>query len=497
MSIRRRHWLLGAAAALGGAAVGGLGRPRSAAAQWGQWPQHLEGLRLPAERRASRVLELFFYGGLCPWDTFYCVPGWGASAGQYLHAFDVMSRFSLCGGSGAVSRLFGEDARGQSVHLGPWAHPLWSRPDLLARMRVVVTRHDQLPHETAIPLALTGSRLGSPQLAGTGSAMQRHFGEAEPRAAPYAYVLHPGGEFVGENLGAGTATGLHPVAARPWDLAIDQGTALAQQLQRPATEGHRDEHDALVAAMSARYEARLVGAGSGQRMPSPGFDAWQAAAHAQRQAPQLASLLGPSLFGLPLAEQCDVSMPSVPATSARAAARLLSGPDAARYALWIDGGLSPSQDGGHDTHKNHLDQASLNYVHALRTLAQQINAPGEDDPQKLDLDDTLIVITTEFGRAPGRQDERGGLNHWPHGYVSVLLGGPVDVDGAGVFGAIDEGSGTATQFVTPADLRAAILDATGVYPFDAGGFGLGDLSGEADTDAAALARLRADVLGVT
>lgn len=495
----RRHWLGGVAAAATTAAIAWPRSRFAAAAQWGAWPSSVAGLRLPPERRAKRVLELFFYGGLCPWDTFYCVPSWGQSDGRFLHAFDVASRFAPCGGSGALTRPFALDDAGTEIHLGPWTHPLWSRPDLLARMRVVVTRHDQLPHETAIPLALTGARLGSPQLAGTGSAVQRHFG-GEPggeRVAPYAYVIHPGGEFTGENLSAGTATGRHPVAARPWDIAIDQGPVLARLLERPATASDRYAHDALLRLHSERYAERLRGAQTGVAGRSPAVDAWQAMLSAQQLAPALASIVGPSLFGLSLSGECGAPpRASVPMTTAHAAARLLLGEQAARYVLWIDGGLSPSLDGGHDSHRDHLAHASLNYVHTLRALAQRINAPGEADPEKLDLADTLVVITTEFGRSPQRQAELDGLNHWPQGYTSVLLGGPIDEAGAGVAGSMAPETAVADRFVTPAELRAGLLDALGIYPFDAAAFGLGDLQGSPADDATAIAALRRMVLGV-
>lgn len=500
----RRRWLAGAAAAVGTAGVvGPLLRTRpAAAAPWGSWPASAASLQLPPERRATRVLELFFYGGLCPWDTFFCVPRWGEGEGRFLHAFDVASRFEACGGSGALTRPFALDDAGTEVHLGPWTYPLWTRPDLLARTRVVVTRHDQLPHETAIPLALTGARLGSPQLAGTGSAVQRYFagqaGQAgSERVAPYAYAIHPGGEFTGENLSAATATGRHPIAARPWDLAIDQGPVLARLLERPATASDRTTHDALLRLHTERFAARLRGLESGRSARAPALDAWQAMLAAQGQAPEVAPLLEGSLFGLSLASECGAPpVASVPVTSARAAARLLLGEEAARYVLWIDGGLVASQDGGHDSHRDHLAHASRCYTHSLRALAERINAPGESDPDKLDLDDTLVVITSEFGRSPHRQDDLDGLNHWPQGYVTVLMGGPVDEAAAGVSGSIDPETAVADRFVTPAELRASLLDALGIYPFDAAAFGLGDLQGAPADDATAIAALRRTVLGV-
>lgn len=501
----RRRWLVGA---IGATTTAALTLPRTrtaAAATWGAWPSSLTGLQLPPERRAKRVLELFVFGGLCPWDTFYCVPGWGQGQGRFLHAFDVASRFEPCGGSGALTRPFALDDEGTEVHLGPWTHPLWSRPDLLARMRVVVTRHDQLPHETALPLSLTGSRLGSPQLAGTGSAVQRHFSTASggapeqggPRVAPYAYVVRSGGESPGgQNTRAATATGRHPVAAHPWDLSIDQGPVLARVLERSATTDDRPTHDALLRLHTERYAERLRGADSGRVGRSAALDAWPSMLSAMSSAPQMAERLGPSLFGLPSRSECgELPRASATTTSLRAAASLLRGEQAARYVLCVDAGLRASLGGGHDTHRDHLELASLNYVHALRALAEQINAPGEADPDKLDLHDTLVVITSEFGRSPHRQASLDGLNHWPHGYVSVLMGGPIDEAAAGVAGSIDPDSGVARRYVNPAELRAGLLDALGIYPFDAAAFGLGDLQGAPRDDATAIAGLRRMLLG--
>ena len=70
----RRRTLLAAGLA-GTAAL--LAGPRRARAAWGTWPEEHLDLALPPGRAARRVLELYVYGGLCPWDSFYCAPAWG------------------------------------------------------------------------------------------------------------------------------------------------------------------------------------------------------------------------------------------------------------------------------------------------------------------------------------------------------------------------------------------------------------------------------------
>src|SRR5690606_14539045 len=114
--IGRRRWLGGVAAGLA-AGVCGVRRARAA---WGTWPKEQADLALPPERTAGRVLELYAYGGLCAWDTFYCVPRWGKDAQRYLYAFGeaaLQARLSACGVPQELARPLAEDAAGELVHL--------------------------------------------------------------------------------------------------------------------------------------------------------------------------------------------------------------------------------------------------------------------------------------------------------------------------------------------------------------------------------------------
>jgi hypothetical protein len=490
MTLRRRHLLAGAA----GLALG-LPTLRRARASWGTWPEEHAHLALPEDRTASRILELYLYGGLSAWDTFYCCPTWGASDQRYLYAFGesaLNARLQACGLPGELARPFAEDLAGELIHLGPWAAPLWDRPDLLARMRVVVLRHEQFPHSTAVPLALTGTRIGQPDLAGTGAAVERFFRERDGTTTPHAVVVHPGDITRLDNVQSALAVGLHESAARPLELSLTSAPQLLKLLERPETADRRDAHDAVVAALADRYRARLRNP-PGTPLRAPEFATWQAVDAARRRAPELAGLIPPSVFGVGLGEACGESALSIPGLGLRVATHLLRAiPEPVRYALWIDAGLRPTLDGGHDTHRDHLFSAAINYTHTLRRLADAIAAPGDPDPTKLDLDDTLIAITTEFGRTPHREDHREGLGHWPSGYVAVLLGGPVDAPA--VAGAIARDTGVATDYATPTELRIALLLALGIYPFDPGGFGVADV--RAADARAALLRLRTDILGV-
>jgi len=483
-----RRSLLAAAAGLAGGALVGL--PRRARAAWGSWPVAYADLRLAPERRATRVLEVFLYGGLCPWDTFYCRPSWGEEQGRYLYAFGkgaLESRLGDCGLGEGLSQPFAEDSAGQLVHLGPWTAPLWARPDILSRARVILGQHDQFPHSTAVPLALTGHRLGRPELAGTAAAIGRHFTELEGGdGMPRSCVIHPGDIVRLDNVQSALAIGEHPSASRPLELDLQQLPHLLGLLQRPATADHRSAHDSVVDAYRQAYTERLQSP-SGATLSAPELVAWESVDAARRRAEDLSAWIPPGVFGLGSGEACGETRASKPAMAARVARHLLSQDLGVRYALWIDSGLTPTLDGGHDTHRDHLVQAARNYSHTFETLASVIAAPGEDDPDKLNLNNTMIAITSEFGRTPHQEDERDGLGHWPGASVSVLLGGPVD--SASIVGHVDRASGLAAEAASPAELRMALLMALGVYPFAPGSFVASDVRGATDTRTALL-RLR-------
>jgi uncharacterized protein (DUF1501 family) len=180
--------------------------------------------------------------------------------------------------------------------------------------------------------------------------------------------------------------------------------------------------------------------------------------------------------------------------SLQLAARLLTHPDTpAKYVCVVDGGLPPgNKAGGYDTHEdNSLTQAS-NLFNVLGSLMGIINAPGENDPTKLDLDRTLIVLNTEFGRTPYGQGQ-SGRNHWPYGYPVALLGGPISGALSGVFGACGPDA-RATRALTPTHVRIGALIALGIWPFAHESYNVGDVAGAA-TELGAVSEVAQKVLG--
>jgi Protein of unknown function (DUF1501) len=118
----------------------------------------------------------------------------------------------------------------------------------------------------------------------------------------------------------------------------------------------------------------------------------------------------------------------------------------------------------------------------------------------------MIVINTDFGRTPfkslGNAPNAGSLgrDHWPDAFCSVLIGGPIMTKG--VVGSISDAANTgavADVPFTPTDMRAALLLAMNINPFEPENYPQGQLSpqfaGAAD-HTAAMQALRTTILGV-
>ncbi len=508
----RRSFLQAGLAALAarslGCATDTSGGP---AAPWGTPPEGGADV-LPAEALRPRgVLELFLPGGMNAWDTFYVIPEFGdpAAGGEFAgtmwHSFQrseggisVPEQFERCGGAGRdLLQAFGPDSAGRTVHLGPFVLALRDRPDLLARMRILVTRHGQAPHQTAIPLALCGHRFGSPRLTGTATHVQRFHQERDPRAAPHAYVLYPGLYDLGQfNADVGTAIGRHRGIARPLELNLRFMDRITTQLARTTPTGDLADLDRAVRHYAATYTARLTPPDR-DRVLARVMDDYAFAREAMGTAPRLTGLFDESLQVGPPGEACghENSPDDTEHGLAVAVSLLTRATTPARWVTSIDGGLDVAEAGlSYDTHAFHVRDGGRNVTHAMRRLAAHVNEPGEGDPAKLDLDRHMVLISTEFGRTPFREGP-DGLDHWPDGFVQVVLGGPVGPDQAGVVGAIGE-DGVATDWITPAELRAALLHAQGIWPFSPEAFAVGDLR-DVTTERDAAVRLRERVWGRT
>jgi len=113
------------------------------------------------------------------------------------------------------------------------------------------------------------------------------------------------------------------------------------------------------------------------------------------------------------------------------------------------------QFGGWDFHKNlvqGLEEQAPILDHVYSTLITDLDQRGM-------LDDTLVVLTSEFGRTPTIKS--GGRNHHPAAFSAALVG--AGTRAGYIHGATDElGKSVAEKPVTPGDLHATIGWAMGI-----------------------------------
>jgi hypothetical protein len=481
---------------------------KSRADVFGQFPSSYAQLQLAEAKRPKNILEIYLYGGLSPWETLYFVDDYGKADNTFYYAFENLPdgvdsnqlALQVCqpnGAHGFEATDFARDYAGTRVKLGPYSWALRQRPDFVERMRLVVQQHNLLPHEAAVPLAISGKRVGTPALAGLGAHVQRFCDDnasaTEQRKSPYAYVLASSGAIPSDNTAALVATGTHPGSARPLRINVDAIDVLKQLLARDNLSGVVDRHDALVDLYTQKFGKRLER--DGKQLRSPRYKEIAAAAAATRNAGAVKALLEPALLPPPNSDVCGSGQqPNIPQRSLEVAAHLLlDANEPAKYVCVVDTGLTTaSGGGGYDTHSEQCVVTARNFTNLMNGLASIVNAPHESDPKKLNLDDTLIILNTEFGRTPTIQADQGGRNHHPPGYVTAFIGGPIQQ--RAIAGAIDK-TGIATSFASPGENRIAALLAMGIFPFSQDGFNVGDCV-NVSTEDDAIRRITKTFLGV-
>ena len=114
--------------------------------------------------------------------------------------------------------------------------------------------------------------------------------------------------------------------------------------------------------------------------------------------------------------------------------------------------------GGWDTHNDNFDDLAEKVPQIDRTLSSLL----VDLESRGLLDETLVVLTTEFGRTPQIVTERNnGRNHYPKAFSSLLAGG--GIKGGLKYGKTDAtGSEIVENKVTVPDFNATIAYALGL-----------------------------------
>jgi uncharacterized protein (DUF1501 family) len=113
--------------------------------------------------------------------------------------------------------------------------------------------------------------------------------------------------------------------------------------------------------------------------------------------------------------------------------------------------------GGWDTHDNNFERVAANCAdidQALSGLLIDLDRRGL-------LGETLVVLTSEFGRTPNING-RNGRDHWPYCFSAFLAGG--GIKGGFSFGEVDDQGRNPVEgkAVKPEDLNATIAYVLGL-----------------------------------
>lgn len=522
----RRRFLKALGAGGAQLAVGALGfgsflgdakaAPPCDVGNWGAIPGTVGGVGgwTCANHAGFKILEIYLNAGASPWETFW-LPGnasvpnfsdygmgslplnqlnWGANTANFpCQSPDIPT-------SHTNAQLFAAQSGGGNIYWGAPAKPLYRRNDILPRCRMITQYHGLAPHEAAIPYALAGLTLGNPRRAGTGAAVQRRALVVNPaQVLPVSYILHRNTTFTANSA---ATTGTHPGYSRPLVIQVSNSNAFVNNLART---GITPESDELLLSLRHEYRDRLRFRGAGNPVRSAGFDGYWVAAELLDDAPALQALFPGNLLVI---DTGITVCPTLPGTTVnfvphartilRAAASLLStGP--ARYVCAIDSGITGTYDTHGDGSQMHLLNTSGSLYNVLHHLADIIHHPVNNPSGTLNLDDTMVIINTDFGRTPNI-NANNGRDHHPEGYVTTLIGGPI-AGGPNIRGAIDaSGITVATHRYSPTDVRGALLLAAGIDPFAEGNFRFSDFSevlrNGIATEADIRERLRARILGL-
>lgn len=113
--------------------------------------------------------------------------------------------------------------------------------------------------------------------------------------------------------------------------------------------------------------------------------------------------------------------------------------------------------GGWDTHDDNFNRVAENCA----DLDQGLSALLTDLEVRGLLKETMVVLTSEFGRTPNI-NPRDGRDHWPFCFTAFMAGG--GIKGGTVFGKSDKVGRNVEEgkSVSPADLNATIAYALGL-----------------------------------
>lgn len=136
--------------------------------------------------------------------------------------------------------------------------------------------------------------------------------------------------------------------------------------------------------------------------------------------------------------------------------------DAGTRLVQVNWFRSPDEPADAPCWDSHVGEARRLRTALLPPFDQTFSALIEDLQDTGKLDETLIVVASEFGRSP-RINAQGGRDHWGSVFSVALAGG--GIRGGTIYGASDAlGGEPHTGLVRPEDLLATIFHCLGLEP---------------------------------
>jgi hypothetical protein len=446
----RRDFLSDAACGLGAVALADLlARDGYLLADEGSQSRPAAGLHHPA--KATRVIHIFLGGGLSQVDSFDYKP-----ALEKYHDQDMPESF------GTIDAFFGKVGRLHKSHYpfhqrgasGLWVSDLFPH---IAEVADELTVINSMVAETAnhIPgifQANTGFRqMGFPAM---GAWLSYGLG-SENDALP-SFVVLPDSRGIPNSAGGAFnwSSGFLP--------AEHQGVAFNTKRDTPILDLRPASGvDARVEQARRELLGRLNALHLAEQTQTDPLTArirsYELAARMQKAVPEAMDLASEpehiqKLYGLDRDETRDVARNCL-------AARRLIERGVRMVQVWTGDGVSWDAHGdvtgdGYKSHSGEAKRMDLPVAGLIRDLRQR----GL-------LDSTLVLITTEFGRTPFAQSDRGtigkGRDHHPQGFTNVLAGAGLKHGVA--YGATDEvGYASTVNPVTTYDFHATVLHLLGI-----------------------------------
>lgn len=392
--------------------------------------------------KAKSCILLFLSGGASQYETFDLKPNASVDIrGTFRPARTNVSGIEICEHLPLLGRQADKYAVIRSMTHTEADHPagcywmITGRKYPRASARAAAMSRDDMPHYGS---ALTLVRPTATRALPSFVMLPEQINPNGPiRAGQHAGFLGPAYDPMVIN--ADLHQDLHKIRLSAGELKVHEGLTQGRLMRRKALLEQSnirtaiDDGEGAVVGVQPHYEKAFDILTGGQAAAA--FDI-------SRESASTRELYGPHLFG-----QCTLMARRL----VEAGVRLVA-------VNWVRHDDGPGGQGW-DTHATHLDWCKDElFPPTDRAIAGLL----QDLAQRGLLDETMVIVTGEFGRT-AKFNKDGGRDHWPHVFSVLAAGG--GIRGGQVYGSsTPDGTLPASDPVTPGDLATTLYHCLGVDP---------------------------------